>query len=105
MPEDITTANIEDTILRQNPELTLQKGSKVAKFIYFINRKHRNAVVEVGAEIRRILQDKKVRLGWQICKTDNYLQQLDALNARISITVPKTAEGKLPLPYVQAHTL
>jgi len=34
---------------------------------------HRNAVVEVGAETRKILLNKKVRLGWQICKTDDYL--------------------------------
>jgi hypothetical protein len=32
VPEDITTTNIEDTILRQNPELNLQKGSIAAKF-------------------------------------------------------------------------
>jgi hypothetical protein len=31
MPEDITTTNIEDTILRQNPELNVQKGSIAAK--------------------------------------------------------------------------
>ena len=73
VPEDITTENIEDTILRQNPEFNLQKGSIVAKFIYVTKRMHRNAVVEVGAEIRKILLNKKVRIGWQICKTDDYL--------------------------------
>jgi hypothetical protein len=69
LPEDITT-NIEDTILRQNPELNLQKGSIAAKFTYFIKKMHRNAVIEVGAETRKILLNKKVRLGWQICNTD-----------------------------------
>jgi len=34
---------------------------------------HRNAVAEVGAETKKILLNKKVRLGWQICKTDDYL--------------------------------
>ena len=34
VPEDITTNKIEDTIIRQNPELNLQKRSIVSKFIY-----------------------------------------------------------------------
>jgi len=73
MPEDITTTNIEDTILRQNPKLDLQKGSIAAKFTYVTKRMHHNAVVEVRAGIRKILLNKKVRLGWQICKTDDFL--------------------------------
>jgi len=32
VPEEISTTNIENTILRQNPELNLQKGSIAAKF-------------------------------------------------------------------------
>jgi len=73
VPEYITTANIEDKILRQNPELNLQKGSKAAKLICVTKRMHRNAVVEVGAEIRKILLKKTVRIVWQIYKTDYYL--------------------------------
>ena len=70
MPEDVTT-NIEDTILRHYPELNFQKGSIATKFTY-VTKMHRNAVVEVGAETRKILLNKKVRLGWHIYKTDDY---------------------------------
>ena len=73
VPEDITTSNIEDSLLRQNPELNLQNGSIAAKFTYVTKTLHRTAVLEVGAEIRKILFNKKVRLGWQICRTDDYL--------------------------------
>jgi len=73
VPENITTTNIEDTILRQNPELNLQKGSITAKFTYVTKKKHHNAVAEVGAETRKILLNKKVRLGWHICNTNDYL--------------------------------
>jgi hypothetical protein len=73
VPEDISTANIEDSIIRQNPELNIQKGSITAKSTYETKRMHRNAVIEVGAEIRKILLNTKVRLGWQICRTDDYL--------------------------------
>jgi hypothetical protein len=54
VPEYINTTNIEDTIIRQNPNLNLTKGSMVAKFTYVTKRKHRNAVVEVGADNRKI---------------------------------------------------
>ena len=34
IPEDITTQNIEDTIIAQNPELNLNKEDIIAKFAY-----------------------------------------------------------------------
>ena len=54
VPEDISTNNIEDTIIRQNPDLNLQKGNIVSKFIYVTKKKYRNAVTEVGADTRKI---------------------------------------------------
>jgi len=59
VPEDITTTNIEDTILRQNPELSLQEGSIAAKFTYVTKRMHRNAEVEVGEEPGRFCLTRK----------------------------------------------
>ena len=38
IPEDITTQNIEDTIIAQNPELNLNKGDIIAKFVYVTKR-------------------------------------------------------------------
>ena len=67
VPEDISTSNIEDSILRQNPELNLREGSIAAKFIYETKKKNRNAVVEVNAETRMTLLNKKIRIRWQIC--------------------------------------
>jgi len=49
VPEVISTNNIEDTIIRQNPELNLQKGSIVSKFIYVTNNTYRHAAIEVRA--------------------------------------------------------
>jgi hypothetical protein len=45
--EDISTTNIEDTILMQSPDLKLRKGEIVAKFSYVTNM-NRNLVVVVG---------------------------------------------------------
>jgi hypothetical protein len=41
----------QTTLKRQNPDLNLEKGSMVPKFIYVTKGKHRNAVVEVGPEV------------------------------------------------------
>jgi hypothetical protein len=73
VPEDINTTNIEEAIITQNPELNLKQGSITAKFIQVTKRMHRNAIVEVGAEVRKTILHKKIKLGWQICKTDDYV--------------------------------
>jgi len=72
VPEGISTNIIEDTIIRQNPELNLQKGSNVSKFIYVTKKTYRHAVIEVVADKRKNLLHKKIKLGWQICKIDDY---------------------------------
>jgi hypothetical protein len=70
VPEDMNTTNIEDTIIRQNPNFNLTKGSMTANFTYVTKRKHRNAVVKVGADTRKTLLRSKIKLGWQVCRTD-----------------------------------
>jgi len=52
VPDDTTTSSIEDSILRQNPELNLREGTITAKFVYDTKKKNRNAVVEVNADTR-----------------------------------------------------
>jgi hypothetical protein len=59
VPEDISTNNTDDAIIRQNSDLRLHKGSIVPKFIYVTKKKHRNAVIEVGADIRKYLLEKR----------------------------------------------
>jgi len=106
LPEDITTTNIEDTILRQNPELNHQKGSIAAKFTYFIKKMHRNAVIEVGAETRKILLNKKVRLGWQICNTDEYLTETRCLKCSKFNHRTQDCRGEVTCPLCAGpHTL
>jgi len=73
VPADINTSNIEGTIIRQNPNLNLNKGSMTAKFTYDTKRMNRNAVLEVGADIRKTLLSSKSRLGWHVCRADDYV--------------------------------
>ena len=73
VPEDINTNNIEDAIIKQNLDLNMTKGSMIAKFTYVTKRKYRNAVVEVGPDVTKNLLHRKIKLGWQICRTDDYI--------------------------------
>jgi hypothetical protein len=72
VPEEINTVNIKDAIIRQNPNLNLAKGNIMAKFTYDTKWKNRNAVVEVGADTRKTLLRSKIKLGWHVCRTDDY---------------------------------
>jgi hypothetical protein len=80
VPDNINTDNIEEAIIRQNPDLNLTKGSIVPKFTYVTKRMHRNAVVEVGSETRKTLTQRKIKLGWQICRTDDYITATKCFN-------------------------
>ena len=58
-PEEISTNNIEDTIIRHNPDLILQKRNIVLKYICVTKKKYRNAVIEVGPDTKYSLLYKK----------------------------------------------
>jgi hypothetical protein len=73
IPEDITTQNIEDIIIAQNPELKLNKGDINAKFRYVTKRHIRNLVREVSAETRRQIIQKKAKIGRIMCNMGDYL--------------------------------
>jgi len=51
----------------------LEKGDNKAKFSYEIKTHIQNLVVEVGAQTRKLLLQKKFDLGWLICKIEDYV--------------------------------
>jgi hypothetical protein len=73
IPEDISTQNLQDTLMAQNPDISLNKGDVEAKFCYTTKKQNRNLVVEVGAQTRKLLIQKQIKLGWQICKIEDNL--------------------------------
>ena len=73
IPEDISTQNIEEIIVAQNPEFNLNKGDINAKFSYVTKRHTRNLVIEVSARTWRLLIQKKIKLAWIICSLGDYL--------------------------------
>ena len=70
--EDISTTNLEDTLLAQTPYLHLRKGNIVAKFSYKTKKQIQNLVMKVGAQTRKLLI-QKIKLVWQICKIEDYV--------------------------------
>jgi hypothetical protein len=73
IPDDISTENLEDTLITQNPDLRLVKGDTKTKFSYETKKHTRNLVKEVGPQTRKLLLQNKVKLGWLICKIEDYV--------------------------------
>jgi hypothetical protein len=79
VPKDITVKNLEETIIAQNPELELVPGEIGARFTYTTKWGQTKIVIEVGPETRRKLQQKKLKIGWQICNVADYLVVMQCL--------------------------
>jgi len=72
VPQDMNVENVEETIMTQNPELGLKQGDIEAKFTFRTKRERINMVIEVcSGTINFSIQ--KLKLGWLICSTDDYL--------------------------------
>jgi hypothetical protein len=53
-------------------EVNLKQGDIKDKFSYETRNHNRNLVMEVSAQTRKLMY-KKVKLGWQICKIEDYV--------------------------------
>jgi hypothetical protein len=73
IPQDITVENLEETIIAQNPELLMKTGDIAARFKFKTERELINTVIEAGSETRKKLLQTKLKIGWLICKVDDYL--------------------------------
>ena len=73
IPEDITLENATKTIHEQNSELQLEESDISAKFIYRTKRNTRNLVVEVKSNARKQILNTRLKMGWVICKADDYI--------------------------------
>jgi hypothetical protein len=55
IPDDITTSNIEGTLIKENPDLYLKADDITVKYNYETKRHTRNLVVKVNAQNRKLL--------------------------------------------------
>jgi hypothetical protein len=73
IPEDVTIKNAEEITLTQNPELDLSDGDVKPEFITKGGRNTRNLVIEVGPLVRQKIFKTKLKIGWHICNTEDYV--------------------------------
>ena len=59
IPDDITTSNIEGTLIAQNPGLNFANGDINANFTYVTKKQSSNLVVEVRDLVREALLQTK----------------------------------------------
>lgn len=70
----------------------MNKGDIIAKFAYVTKRHARNLLMEVTADTRRQIIQKKVKLGWIMCNLGDYWSLAGATNVPNLITDPENAE-------------
>ena len=73
VPDETTLENAADIICDQNPELAVTREDITAKFIFKNKRNVRNLVIELTTETYRIMRQKKLKIGWVICHTEDYI--------------------------------
>jgi hypothetical protein len=73
IPEDVTLENVEQTLAKQNPELDIKEGDITAKFCSTTKWETRNLVTEVDSGTREKLIQARIKLGWAICRVDDYI--------------------------------
>jgi chaperonin GroEL (HSP60 family) len=73
VPEDITPENAVQAIAVQNSELNLNENEIKQKFVFEDRKKHKNLVIEVNSETCKRLVDRKLKLGWHVCNSSDYL--------------------------------
>jgi hypothetical protein len=73
IPEDVTLENATKIIREQNPELQMEENDMTTKFIYKTKRNTRNLVIEVNSHTRKQILSTRMKIGWEICKADDYI--------------------------------
>jgi hypothetical protein len=73
VPEDITSENAAQARILQNSELNLNEDEIKPKFVFEDRKKHKNLVTEVNSEIHKHLMDRKLKVGWHVCNSNDYL--------------------------------
>ena len=67
IPQDRSVENFEETLLAQNPELSMKPGDVATRFKFKTKGGELNMVFEVGSETRKKLLQTKLKMGWLIC--------------------------------------
>jgi len=73
VPEEITIAKVTNVIKARNPEIAMNGKEVIAKFRYKSMKGNYNIVIEVGPQTQKQILHTKPKIGWEICKVEDYL--------------------------------
>ena len=73
IPEDITSENATQAIVVLNSEMNLKENEIKPKFMFEHMKKHKNLAIELNSEVRKIMVDRKLKLGWHVYYSSDYV--------------------------------
>jgi len=65
--------NVRETLMNQNPEINLSDRILEPKFCYTTKWGNRNLIIEVDSSTRIKLLQTRAKMGWTVCKLDDYI--------------------------------
>ena len=73
IPEEVNAENAKEIITTRKPELMLNAGEVAPKFTYRGKRNTMILVIEVGPQTHQKMLSTKLKIGWHICNTREYI--------------------------------
>ena len=98
IPNDINKDNAKEIIIAQNTELAIQEEDITPKFIFRNKKNNTNLVVEVTPQARKKLLERKIKLGWIICRAEDYIVPLKCFKCSRFHHKQTKCEGDLTCP-------
>lgn len=99
VPDDLTLDSAKEAILEQNSELNLKEEDVTPKFTFKDRRNNNNLIVEVNPEARKKLIVNKVKIGWNMCNTGDYLRLNRCFKCSKFNHKAKDCKGDLTCPH------
>jgi len=79
-------------------------GDIETKFSYETRKNTRNLLIEVSAQTRKLLLDRRVKHGWQICRIEDYVVSTRCYKCSSYNHRARDCRGKDTCPFVQVPT-
>ena len=106
VPEDITLEKAAQAIVLKNSEMNLNENEIKPNFVSEDRKRHKNLVAEVDSEIRKRLVDRKLKMGWHVCNSRDYLSVTRCYKCSKYNHRAKECFGDVVCPHcLQSHTM
>ena len=105
VPDELKIEEAERAVLDQNAELELKKDDLVPRFIFTDRKGNKNMVMEVEPEARKKLLRTKLKIGWIMCNSADYIRITQCFKCCKYNHRAQDCKGELTCPLCsQSHT-